>query len=38
MATYLAVVAVGDYRFQEGTGPHGLPIRHAYLASAPPRW
>ena len=34
MATYLAVVAVGDYRFQEGTGPHGLAIRHAYLASA----
>ena len=36
MATYLAVVAVGDYRFQEGTGPHGLAIRHAYLASAAP--
>jgi aminopeptidase N len=34
LATYLAVVAVGDYRFQEGTGPHGLAIRHAYLASA----
>jgi aminopeptidase N len=34
MATYLAVVAVGDYRFQEAVGPHGLPIRHAYLAGA----
>jgi len=34
MATYLAVVAVGDYRFQDDTGPHGLAIRHAYLASA----
>jgi aminopeptidase N len=34
MATYLAVVAVGDYRFQEGVGPHGLPLRHGYLATA----
>jgi aminopeptidase N len=33
MATYLAVVAVGDYRFEEGTGPNGLAVRHAYLAA-----
>ena len=31
MATYLAVVAVGDYAFEDDTGPHGLPLRHAYL-------
>ncbi len=31
MATYLAVVAVGDYVFEDASGPHGLPIRHAYL-------
>ena len=34
MATYLAVVAVGDYRFEDTVGPHGLPVRHAYLAGA----
>jgi len=34
MATYLAVVAIGDYRFDEETGPNGLAVRHAYLASA----
>jgi aminopeptidase N len=34
MATYLAVVAVGDYQFEESVGPHGLPVRHAYLTSA----
>jgi aminopeptidase N len=34
MATYLAVVAVGDYRFTVDVGPEGLPVRHAYLATA----
>ncbi|HKA04592.1 MAG TPA: M1 family metallopeptidase, partial [Acidimicrobiales bacterium] len=31
MATYLATVAVGDYTIHDSTGPHGLPIRDAYL-------
>jgi aminopeptidase N len=34
MAPYVTVVAVGDYRFQEAVGPHGLAIRHAVLAGS----
>ena len=37
MATYLAMVAIGDFTIQTGEGPHGLPLRHVFatrLASA----
>lgn len=35
MATYLAVIAVGDYEVLELTGPHDIPIRHYYFADQP---
>jgi aminopeptidase N len=30
MATYLAMVAIGDFTIQTGTGPHGLPLRNVF--------
>lgn len=30
MATYLAMVAIGDFTIQTGVGPHGLPLRHVF--------
>src|SRR5262249_16989795 len=33
MATYLAVVAIGDYAFRDSTGPNGLVMQDAYLRS-----
>ena len=35
MASYLAVIAVGDYRVLEDTAPNGIPLRHYYFASQP---
>ncbi|MEO8692193.1 MAG: M1 family metallopeptidase [Acidimicrobiales bacterium] len=30
MATYLAMVAIGDFTIQMGEGPHGLPLRNVF--------
>jgi aminopeptidase N len=35
MATYLATVALGQFRITEGTGPDGLPLRDALPPSIP---
>jgi aminopeptidase N len=36
MATYLAMVAIGDFTIQTGEGPHGLPLRHVFATRLAP--
>lgn len=36
MATYLAMVAIGDFTIETGTGPRGLPLRHVFATRLAP--
>lgn len=36
MATYLAMVAIGDFTIETGEGPHGLPLRHVFASRLAP--
>ena len=36
MATYLAMVAIGDFTIQTGAGPHGLPLRNVFATRLAP--
>ena len=36
MATYLAMVAIGDFTIQTAVGPHGLPLRHVFATRLAP--
>jgi aminopeptidase N len=36
MATYLAMVAIGDFTIETGQGPHGLPLRHVFASRLAP--
>jgi aminopeptidase N len=36
MATYLAMVAIGDFAIESGDGPRGLPLRHVFATRLAP--
>jgi aminopeptidase N len=36
MATYLAIVAIGDFTIETGQGPRGIPLRHVFATRLAP--